>query len=367
MRKYYLFIFILTVVIGGICMWGIVHTGNPFEERALTNDSTRLMNLNSIKYEVERYVSINGHLPASQKDTNFTYFDPVSKKPYEYSQVSDKTYKLCAVFETSAQIAKSNKVQNPALLPPDIQPHKKGHDCLPYRLSQNVALLVSPTPTPPPPPRLVGYWKLDLLNPGYGVFDEVSQENDGIISNVKEVDGKVGKAGYFKGTSDSYIAVTQNHNIASMSGDFTLSLWTNRYDTGSRAIASTTNGSDGGFGIYVGDRGEVYCRTSPGQGIYNDSYSGYSYGNRLLPNTGWHYLAIVKSGHLCSVYIDGVDETAVHSQHTSILPNENWFVLGGQPNRMDQMYSGLIDEVRLYNYARTKDQILEDMSSVSSQ
>lgn len=230
-------------------------------------------------------------------------------------------------------------------------------------------MAITPTPTPAPwvwlKNQLIGYWKLDLLNPAYGVFDEVAGENNGVIYNVTEVDGKVGKAGYFKGTRDSYIDITQKQELSQITNNFTLDLWTYRYDTGSRAIASTTNSTDGGFGMFVGNKGEIYCRTSAGDGTYVDSYSSYYGDKRILANNGWHHVAIVKGENYCNIYIDGQIATSVSGYHKKMISSGNPLTLGGIPNHFDMMYSGLIDDVRLYNYARTQEEIQEDMNMKS--
>jgi len=359
MRKYYIFFTILSVCILVILIVGFQMAGNPLDQQAKTQDNTRLSDFSELKYQVENYYRTNSKLPTNLSQIPISSFvhlnDPKTKVPYTYNIISGMSYSLCTEFATEQQ---STDTFSSSLN------HKKGYDCIVNTIPSYMT--VTPTPTPASiswfDMRRVGYWKLDSLNPAYGVFDEIPEENNGIISNVKEVDGKINKAGSFMGTSNSYIDITQNKQISQITNDFTLDLWTYRYDTGSRAIASTTNNTDGGFGMFVGNSGEVYCRTSGGGGLYSDSYSSYNGDRRLTADSGWRFVAIVKKGSVCKVYIDGYDVTVKKDYHDTFIPSSNPLTLGGTPNHSsDAMYSGLIDNVRLYNYARTQSEIQEDM------
>ena len=373
MRSQYLFVIVLGILVLILAVVGFIAAGFPISQQLIQLDQMRAYHFQSISYRIEAYFRTNDQLPESLKmlPAPLEIKDPLSKNAYEYAITSPITYKLCTDFALNTTDEKYSIYFRYTEQNKNSYIHKKGKNCITYKLpdylknSYNSNLFVSPTPTPIP--KLVGYWKLEELNPAYGVFDSVPRKNDGIIGSVKSVEGKVGNAASFSGTNESYIDVTNNPDIKKITGDFTLSLWAYRLDNGSRALATTNNNNDGGFGMFVGNSGEIYCRTSfressdPFALSYIDSYTEYASGD-LLANNGWHYLSIVRKNNKCNIYVDAVDKTFTRGYHTKMVSSNNPLTIGGKPSHTSEMFNGYIDEVKIYNYARTADQIKEDMN-----
>lgn len=229
------------------------------------------------------------------------------------------------------------------------------------------------TPTPSPTPTAIGYWSLDknILSIDIGnkkISDSAREQNNNVIlsSSVKLVEGKIDKAGRFSGVSNSYIQLPKLIFIENIvESDFTISFWANRFSRGNNVLVSTTSDKDGGFAVLVGNAGEVYCRTSNGYS-YVDSYTDYE-GRYFSTNSGWHRLVIVRKNQNCDIYIDGVNRTGTRGNHSVIEKNNNYLTIGSSPigkSTNDSMFQGDIDDIKLYKFAQTPEQIKLDMMNV---
>lgn len=217
------------------------------------------------------------------------------------------------------------------------------------------------TPSPVLYPDLIGYWTLDNIDQKNQIFNSMSQKNDGVAFNITIVPGKIDQAVSFKGTNKSSVEII-DPSLRSVDKDFTISLWANRLNEGNTILAWMLDYGNGGFGIIAGARGEIYCRTRDGStGAYADSYTDYQ-GGYLLAGNGWHHIAIVHKFDQCSIYVDGIDRTLTHGFHDNLgkYPNTFFYLGGGEPTG-GSMFKGEIDNVRLYNYARTPEEIIQDM------
>lgn len=124
----------VTVLVAVFIVYGIVLSGTPGQQRAFQFDQRRVSDLQQISYSVDAYWQNNEKLPASFEDLkNQPYFiqsivDPKTQVAYEYRILGDKSYELCAVFETdSSQTAARFKT----LIPFSEQPweHAIGRTC----------------------------------------------------------------------------------------------------------------------------------------------------------------------------------------------------------------------------------------------
>lgn len=104
----------------------------------------------------------------------------------------------------------------------------------------------------------------------------------------------------------------------------------------------------------------------------NSAGTDFNIGNATLPTscqTGWHYLTITRDSTLISgnvkVYCDGIQFTTgnyVNALNGTFTINS---IIFGY-NTSDQSFDGSVDEIKIYNYAQTQSQILQDMQGDSS-
>ncbi|MFW0837851.1 MAG: DUF2341 domain-containing protein [Candidatus Komeilibacteria bacterium] len=107
----------------------------------------------------------------------------------------------------------------------------------------------------------------------------------------------------------------------------------------------------------------AYLSYDPSNGVstywYNKSSVGYhSSGSSTVPLNTWSHVAAVWDNTGANLYVNGILKNFVSSTGTSSCTGDGLVV--GAENDVRQM-DGYIDEVKIYNYARTPEQILQDM------
>ena len=213
-------------------------------------------------------------------------------------------------------------------------------------------------------PGPVAHWKFDE-GLGTSAYDISGNNNvgtlggDGIGTDLPSWnDGKYGKALLFDG-SDDYVDVTNNDllNFDTKTA-FTFSIWTKKSKNGStQVILDKRTGEYTGYVIFHGSDNKIYLRSTNPTDLASVS---------TITDTNWHNITVTdnRSGSR-KLYIDGkLDNTdAVDTSANSISSNivlrfGNNANPGGQAN---YYYKGSLDDIRIYNYARTQKQIVADM------
>ncbi|MFA6250235.1 MAG: DUF2341 domain-containing protein [Candidatus Shapirobacteria bacterium] len=79
-----------------------------------------------------------------------------------------------------------------------------------------------------------------------------------------------------------------------------------------------------------------------------------------VSNNKWHFVTSTFDGSNLKLFVDGVQETSVGDTGTPSAGGSLWI---GNDNWSSNSFYGSIDEIKIYNYARTPGQILSDMSA----
>ena len=195
---------------------------------------------------------------------------------------------------------------------------------------------------------LLGYW--DFENDT--VKDASIYANDGTINGASNVDGKIGKALLFNGTSD-YISVPDNDMLDFGALDsFTVVAWVETNNNGSTEYAvSKLAGplsSNAGWALRKLSTDLFTFSISDGKNEVSSS------SNLALNDGNWHFVVGVRdtdAGKLF-LYIDGVLQNDQPDDTPASLENPMELRIG---NRGDNKvpWEGKIDEVRVYNRALT--------------
>ncbi len=198
---------------------------------------------------------------------------------------------------------------------------------------------------------LLSHWQIDELS-GSEVKDSVST-NNGTATGTTVVDGKYDKARSLNGTSD-FITVPSGFN--DFTNGITISLWAKPIDNGNFTrfidfgeIAGQSNTNiifyrGGTLGILVFNVGDgtnqKYINTAGGI-IYNE----------------WHlYTATINTLGVGRIYRDGI----LLAEGEMPLPanvTRTYNYIGKSNWSADPLYEGSIDDVRIYNTAKTHDEI----------
>jgi len=194
-------------------------------------------------------------------------------------------------------------------------------------------------------PGPVAHWKFDDGS-GTSVTDSSGNGNTGTWygSGNHWVAGKQGKAGGFNGGNDYFRARVPG------SSDFTFQFWM----------------KPDAIGVSSGNH--QFLVANPQMGLaggklsYYDSQAGNPVGTTTFTAGTWYFITWVRSETVTKAYINAsgkADLTASNSVALNTLSGAYLFSYNGS----SQFYGGLIDDVKIYNYARTADQIMEDMQS----
>ncbi len=191
--------------------------------------------------------------------------------------------------------------------------------------------------------------------------------------SVVSVPGKVGKATKYNGT-DNYVSIG-NARVSGLSA-VTVEAWYKRRAANAKVLLGEQSCSIG---------------TVPGSALsleaWTDSTIFFTVGNAAVTcasggietakftdanDTNWHHVAYTFDGTQSTNatkvqgYYDGVKQSLNFGTSTfgSVVNNaDTTFRLGDCGNCSDGITDGQIDQVRIYNYARTQKQVIEDMNA----
>ncbi len=209
---------------------------------------------------------------------------------------------------------------------------------------------------------LIGFWN---FNEGLGsVTYDSANDSDGKIYGASWTSGKFGNGLNFDGTDD-YVEVG-DVPMLDLSSAITLEAWARTTLTTNDTIISKDD--DHGnreyyLGLSYGTEVVGKVRWALKTSAFEDIDTAQS------ANDGdWHFIAATYDGSFLRTYIDGVEDSNSPVAQSGLIPNTNApFRIGAMSDiGYEQFFQGDIDEVRIYNTALSRDEILRDMNSDST-
>jgi hypothetical protein len=216
---------------------------------------------------------------------------------------------------------------------------------------------------------LIGFWPLDE-GTGDKVNDAAGNFGQGTIYGASFTTGIKGAALSFNGycTYDpidcqvEYFTIPHDDIIySSPTKEITLTFWIkiSNLDNSYSPFIFVKHNPENSSGILLGainpDNNLEFRVFSPWGGPY-------LYYNNPQINTLYHLGLVISSSELI-LYING--QLVDSSPFMGINQNTYPFTFGAHPN-MDNPFSGIIDEIKLYNHALTQDEILNDMNFIDT-
>lgn len=208
-------------------------------------------------------------------------------------------------------------------------------------------------------PGPVGYWDFEDGSGG-SVTDKSGNSNTGTWSGTGNhwTTGKFGKAGGFNG-SDDYVNLGTNLD---QNGELTISAWFNTRTVQASSYGDTIIGNGTVFGN-TSDYLFVVNRTAGKLSILWDNSVILTSNTTITANT-WYHATMIRSGSTgnwtVKIYLNGNLDSS-----TTTVTNPDGASAAtaiGRFGALSNLYfNGSIDDVKIYNYARTPDQIMEDM------
>ena len=228
----------------------------------------------------------------------------------------------------------------------------------------------------------IGHWKLDECE-GAVAYDTSGRGNHGTITIGAEGDntstgtcdsgtgteawnnGTTGKRNYsldFDG-SDDYIDMNDQDEFDFPNEDtpFSISAWVYRdtFNTNDVIIAKKNNLStlsEDGYVLYINPGDNVYFNVGDG------SNSCTPQGPIQITSSGWyHIVGVLDSSDNCTVYINGVPGTPAAIASSAGPDNALDFRIGSESDSGNP-FDGQIDDVKIFNYALTQQQIQTDLN-----
>ena len=210
------------------------------------------------------------------------------------------------------------------------------------------------TPSGSAPPTLVAAFAFDEGS-GTSAADASGSGNSGTAANTTwAAAGKYGKALNFNGTS-SRVTVPDAASLQ-LTSAMTLEAW----------VYPTTVTNSWRDVIQKGDDNYYLMATSTnssrpaGGGIIGGSFAP-AYGTAALATNTWSHLAVSYDGAAVRLYLNGTQVSSV-AKTGSILTSTSPLTIGSDPF-YGQYFSGMIDDVRVYNAPLTSSQIQADMTT----
>ena len=207
-----------------------------------------------------------------------------------------------------------------------------------------------------PPP--VAHWRMDENN-GLSIIDNSGNNNTGTLTNGPTwTNGKYGSALKFDGTDD-YVEAKTTPTVGAYQ-DVTVSLWVKRTSVagGDKSIVSKDWVDDRGINLRLDDDNTILVRVG--------SLEATPAGSSWSANVWQHHTLVLDRDGNAQLYLNGVPNGSLWNissvANTELGEGEEW-VFGAGYNHTMQFFNGLIDDIRIYNYARTQKQILEDMNA----
>jgi hypothetical protein len=226
-------------------------------------------------------------------------------------------------------------------------------------------------------PGPVANWKLDEGS-GTSAFDTSGFGTNATLTNGPAwVPGKYGQAMSFDGDNDYANFTSTVHNGFNFGkGSFTVGMWLK---------PESFNCNGGGSACSIRPFEIAYCTASPsyfsisiststpttgnfgltGYDSSNIQESTYTAGGLVTLNNWYYFTAVIdRTNNIGRAYLNGVQSGSDNALTWTGVFNcsavSSSATLGGYANNYN--YKGQIDDVRIYNYARTQKQILEDMN-----
>ena len=210
---------------------------------------------------------------------------------------------------------------------------------------------------------LYSYWTFDEES-GTIVYDQTPHQNSGsIVSASYSSDGIVDYCLVFDGTND-YVDMNKDFRRWSKNKNKSVSLWV-KPATGSFSTEANI------FSTYIDNSGNEYfglrISESKFQGIYRDTYRQQAFitDTNAIDTGSWTNMTLVQSYKSVTLYNNGTAVASASNATTPPLAETQKWEYSNAPLRMtssnatigarhygsttDRLFSGSIDEVRLYN------------------
>jgi len=166
--------------------------------------------------------------------------------------------------------------------------------------------------------------------------------------------GKWNSSMSFDGVDD-YVSVTDpsDGSLDFGTSDFSISTWIKISEVSGHLIQKYQDNNIN-YELYVSSNGSVNLRTWTAGTLRDYVYSNASV---ITQGTWYHVVVVASRGTATTMYVDGKNVTSTQGTTTVDLSNSGALNMMWNKLGTDDKTSGQIDDVRIYNYALTAEQV----------
>ena len=211
-------------------------------------------------------------------------------------------------------------------------------------------------------PSPVAYYDFEDAS-GQSTIDKSGNSNTGTLganSSVASDDptwsiGKYGKGLNFDG--GDFTKVSDSNSLDFGTGEFTASTWVKFSNSpSSRLIYKYNSDTTRGFMLTTDGSNRPYFNTFSTGGATD----AFAQGSTALNDNQWHYVTGTRSGTTLYLYVDGKLVNSATGSSSDISGATAMYI--GSSLGSSSFLTGSMEDVKIYNYARTAKQIVEDMN-----
>ena len=200
---------------------------------------------------------------------------------------------------------------------------------------------------------LKGYWSFNGQDlSGTTAYDRSGSGNTGTLTSGPTItEGKIGQALQFDGTND--LVVVTNESSYRFSSDFSLSTWVKVPTTlaGYEAVIGKYAVTPSGWDFGIGSNGKARMSLRGTSTLDVSSGAGPD-----LRDNQWHHVVTVNTPTSIETYVDGILQNTMTGTWTATTNTDSLYI-GNRDSNGTTTFSGMIDEVRVYNRALTESEI----------
>ena len=210
---------------------------------------------------------------------------------------------------------------------------------------------------------LIGYWSFDPGEvTGTTVTDGTGNNDAQIVGSVPLVAGQIGDAVEFDGSEENFVSV-DNPDSFDFNSSFSWNAWISTVDGGSVVAKTGGPGTDG--------QGPKTLFVIGGALTFDTGWVGQFSGSAVADGE-WHHVGVtVEVGDgpdPVQLYIDGAPDALDEMNVNEFPPEPGELVMIGLDGRADlefPPFTGIIDEVGIYNRVLTADEMAQNFASTT--
>jgi len=188
---------------------------------------------------------------------------------------------------------------------------------------------------------LVGWWKFDETEGTTAQDSSGNNHNGTLVGNAKWTQGKIGGAVELDGKS-GFVRIADK-SAFDIAGQITVACWANIRSVPAEYTAIVTKGNNSWRLSTVQSQRKFHASVNDWQQLTLDGST------EVAPNQ-WHHVATVYNGGEIRIYVDGKLDAA-KPWKGGIAKNDFDVLIGENAEQKGRFFDGLIDDVRIYNYA----------------